>query len=131
MSLKKSKAFKYLLLGLSMLLCLTTFCACSVKSKRSLVSYAKQNYGKCKFIREEVSGSGNDKVRTVYLKDKDTGIEYKVTSGMDDINIDGSSFGHVESTSSNFMDLYWDYVRDEAADELDDIRLNGLSKYEK
>lgn len=103
------------------LMCVLLFCSCSVKGKGALISYAKQNYGDCEFVKEEVKGSGNDKVRTVWLIDKDTGIEYKVTSEMQDMNLDGSSFGYTEYTSSDFPDLYWDYVIDNARDDLNDI----------
>ena len=103
------------------LMCMLVFCSCSVKSKGSLISYAKQNYGPCEFVKEEVKGSGNDKVRKVWLIDKDTGIEYTVTSRMQDMNLDGSSFGYTEYTSSDFLDLYYEYVMDNAGGDLDDI----------
>ena len=116
------------------LMCMVLFCSCSVKSKWSLISYAKHEFGDCEFVKEDVKGQGNDKVRTVYLIDKDTGIEYTVTSRMQDMNIDGSSFGYTESTSSDFLNLYWDYVIDNAQDDLDviaeeyDVDLSQLSK---
>ena len=101
--------------------CALLFCSCSVKSKGSLISYAKSEFGDCKFVSQEVTGTGNDTVRTVYLIDEDTDIEYTVTSSMVDMNIDGSSFGYTESTSSDFPNLYWDYVIDNAQDDLDEI----------
>ncbi len=101
--------------------CALLFCSCSVKSKGSLISYAKSEFGDCKFVSQEVTGSGNDTVRTVYLIDEDTGIEYTVTSSMVDMNIDGSSFGYVEQTSSDFTNLYIDYIHENASDELSDI----------
>ena len=104
-----------------MILCTVLLCSCSVKSKGSLISYAKSEYGPCEFVKEEVKGTSNDKVRTIWLIDKDTGIEYTVTSRMQDMNIDGSSFGYTESTSSDFPNLYWDYVIDNAQDDLDEI----------
>ena len=60
-------------------------------------------------------------LRTVYLIDEDTGIEYTVTSRMVDMNIDGSSFGYAEQTSSDFTNLYIDYIHENASDELSDI----------
>ena len=112
---------KRYLLTAGILMCALLFCSCSVKSKGSLIAYAKNEYGPCEFVKEETRGTGNDKVRTVYLIDKDTGIEYTVTSRMQDMNIDGSSFGYTEYTSSDFLNLYWDYVIENAGDELDDI----------
>ncbi len=104
---------------LSALICM--LCACSVPGRRSLIKYAKKNYGDCTFISEEHKGSGNDEVRKVYLKDKDTGIKYTVISGMDDINIDGSSFGYVNSTGSDFEEKYKGYLMSEAGDEIRDL----------
>lgn len=93
-------------------------CACSISSKRTLVNYAKEHYGACKFLREEHRGSGNDEYRTVYLRDKETGIEYTVTSSLDNINIDGSSFGYVNDISSDFEIEYKDYLLSEAESEI-------------
>lgn len=112
---------KYLLTG-CILMCALLFCSCSVKSKGSLIAYAKQEYGDCEFVKEDVKGSGNDKVRTVYLIDKDTGIEYKVTSQMQEMNLDGSTFGYSEYTSSNFTNLYVDYILEDAEDDLDEVK---------
>ena len=112
---------KRYLLTAGILMCAILFCSCSVKSKGSLIAYAKNEYVPCEFVKEETRGTGNNKVRTVYLIDKDTGIEYTVTSRMQDMNIDGSSFGYTESTSSDFLNLYWDYVIENAGDDLDDI----------
>ena len=96
-------------------------CACSVKSKRDLIKYAEINYGKCTFVREEHKGSGNDMVRTVYLKDKETGIEYTVTSRMHSIDIDGSNFGYHEDTTSDFVKLYTEYLFENAENDIKDL----------
>ena len=112
---------KHVLTVFIVCLCAMLFCSCSVRSKGSLISYAKSEFGDCEFVKEDVKGSGNDKVRTVYLIDKDTGIEYTVTSTLNEMNLDGSSFGYTEYTSSDFTNLYIDYIRDNARDELDDI----------
>ena len=80
---------RYVMTVLTACICALLFCSCSVKSKGSLISYAKSEFGDCKFVSQEVTGSGNDTVRTVYLIDEDTGIEYTVTSSMVDMNIDG------------------------------------------
>ena len=103
-------------------------CACSVSSKRSLIKYAKEHYGACTFIREEHSGTGHDEVRKVYLKDKDTGIKYTVTSSMYDFNIDGSSFGYANNISSDFEKEYSEYLLSDAGDEISALeRDNGCS----
>ena len=101
-----------------MIMALVLLCSCSVSDKKDLIKYAKNNYGACEFIREEHSGSGKDEYRSVYLKDKETGIEYKVTSSMSGLNIDGSIFGYTEDKSSDFPKLYTDYVLGLAGSEI-------------
>ena len=105
-------------------------CACSVKSKRDLIKYAEINYGKCTFVREEHKGSGNDMVRTVYLKDKETGIEYTVTSHMSSIDIDGSNFGYHEDTTSDFVKLYTEYLFENAENDIKDLEQQFSMRFE-
>ncbi len=93
-------------------------CACSISSKRTLVNYAREHYGSCKFLREEHNGSGHDEYRKVYLQDKETGIEYTVTSSLYDFNIDGSSFGYANNISSDFEKEYADYLLSEAKNDI-------------
>lgn len=93
-------------------------CSCSIASKKDLIRYAKNHYGACEFISEEHKGSGNSEYRTVYLKDKETGIEYKVTTRLSDINIDGSVFGYTEGKYSDFEQKYTEYVLGEAGTEI-------------
>ena len=93
-------------------------CSCSIASKKDLIRYAKNHYGACEFISEEHKGSGNSEYRTVYLKDKETSIEYKVTTRLSDINIDGSVFGYTEGKYSDFEQKYTEYVLGEAGTEI-------------
>ena len=105
-------------------ICITAvfICSCSsIKSKGTLLTYANREYGKCDFIKEEVTENRNGKVRTIYLVDQETGIEYTVTSELDELNIDGSHLGYSEYTSSSFIERYIDYIRENAEDELEDI----------
>ena len=92
--------------------------ACSIASKKDLIRFARKNYGACEFIREEHKGSGKDEYRTVYLRDKDTGIEYMVTTKLNSINIDGSVFGYSENKSSDFPALYNDYIEEKVSGEI-------------
>ena len=102
--------------------------ACSVSSKRTLIKYANEHYGACSFIREEHNGTGNDEVRKVYLKDKETGIKYSVTSSMYDFNIDGSSFGYANNISSDFEKAYTEYLLSDAQSDISEIeRENGCT----
>lgn len=94
---------KYLLL----LLVLFVFSGCgTVRSEADLVSYAKNRYGRAKLLRTEE----NEKSRTCYFLDKELQIEYYVTSFLSDVTIDGSYFGSVENTSSNYGQIYFPYL---------------------
>ena len=97
-------------------LALTTLSACSVKSKRQLMDYARSTYGDADLVGSH-SNLGK-KIVTVTMKDKDTGIEYTVTSQMMDVTVDGSSFGKQEQTSSDFEEKYYDYLLEKAGDDL-------------
>jgi len=97
------------------------FGGCTVKTKRQLINYARETYGEAKYIGNKSKLGGEDAYTTVILEDKDTGIQYEVTSSMTSIGIDGSFFGRVEQTSSDFEKLYYEYLIDEASSELDDL----------
>ena len=122
------------ILALSTLLVAALFalCSCKVSNRRSLIRYAKENYGDCEFISEEHEGSGKDEKRTVYLRDKETGIEYSVTSEMMSQVLDATVLGHTEKKSSNFVGKYYEYIKEEAQEELTEftkkygIKLEGL-----
>lgn len=110
-----------------------TLSSCSVKSKRNLIDYARNNYGECKLVEMKSGNTGKDAYRTVYLKDSDTGIEYSVTSRMESIDIDGSNFGYHEYTSSDFMDHYSKYVINNAQEGIEAIakKYDAVIKYPK
>ena len=103
---------------------LLIFCldACGrTASKSGLLSYAESTYGKCKLISEEHSGSGNDEIRTLHLKDLDTGLEYSLTSKVTGQGLDGAVFAHFEQKSSDFNEKYENYVYDLAEQDLSDL----------
>lgn len=104
-----------------LVLCLSA-CGHTV-SKSSLLSYAKETYGECSLISEEHSGSGTDEIRTLYLQDADTGLEYSVTSKMVSQGLDGSEFVHFEQKSSDFDEKYKNYVYDHAEQEMSELTL--------
>lgn len=89
-----------------------------VASQRDIVSYAKEKYGKCELIREEHSGSDTDEIRTLYLKDLETGIEYSITSKMVGQGLDGAIFGYSEQKQSDFEEKYSDYVYNQAEQDI-------------
>ena len=123
------------IVALSILLIIPLFalCSCKVSSKNALIRYAKENYGDCEFIRQEHEGSGKDEKRTVYLKDKDTGIEYSVTSKMMSQVLDATVLGHTEIKSSDFVEKYYELIKEEAKEELSafktkyGVKLEGLN----
>ena len=94
------------------------FGGCTVKTKRQLINYARETYGEVKYIGNKSKIGGEDAYTTVILEDKDTGIQYEVTSSMTSIVIDGSFFGRAEQTSSDFEKLYFEYLIDEVSSEL-------------
>lgn len=103
-----------------MLIC--SLAACDhTAGKSALLSYAEETYGKCRLVSEEHSGSGTDEVRTLYLKDLGTGLEYSVTSKMVGQGLDGTVFGYVEQKDSDFNEKYKNYVYDLAEQELSEL----------
>lgn len=97
------------------IMCMALLSSCGhVTSLRSLKFQAKQN-GKCTYVRCE---EGDD-FRTAYFEDE-LGFEYYIKSYMSDINIDGSSFGSVPSTYSNFKEKYFGYLCDTINSEYPD-----------
>ena len=67
---------------------------CSVKNANSLVRMAIRDHGDA----DVVSKVETEDHTEVILKDKLQGFEYKVTSRMDDINVDGAHFGSLPGT---------------------------------
>ena len=106
----------------------TSFSSCSVKSKRQLMEYARSTYGDADLVKAH-SNLGKDIV-TVTMKDKDTGIEYQVTSTLEDVNVDGSSFGKAEHTSSDFEEKYAEYLMNKAGSTLSKIAERYKLTYE-
>ena len=121
MTMKRSE--KALVISLLFMFSLLILTSCKVSGKKDLIRYAKQEYGDCEFISEEHKGSGNKEKRTVYLRDIDTGIEYRVTSEMIAFGMDGSIFGYSEQKSSDFLNLYSHYIRNKSKD-----KISGLEK---
>ncbi len=101
----------------NILICLIAvgLCACSPASKREVLRYAENEFGEAEYVRtEEID---EDAIR-YYLRDEEYGFEYCVTSGVNDILIDGAKFGESESKSSNFDEVYYGYVLEQIKDEL-------------
>ncbi len=71
----------------------------SVRSAKSLYRMAKSTHGACTIVSENET----DKKTEVVLHDKLQDFDYTVTSSINEISIDGSSFGSVPGTTDGFM----------------------------
>ena len=97
-----------------------------VKSEKELLKRAKQQYGKCTLI----SSDSSDKSRTVRVRDELQGFEYKLTSGMNSIDIDGSHFGSVQRTTDDFLPRLGDHIRETVQPEVAEICSRAKAEYE-
>ena len=104
---------------------LTLLCLCSCKkeisSQEEIISFAKNNFGDCEVVSVEEDKSGKKNFRTVYFKDKDTGISYSVKSYMGKISIDLSNGPSSACTYTDFSTPYFDYVMDPAKKDIDEV----------
>jgi hypothetical protein len=98
----------------SILLLIGGYC---ISKRNALIDYAKANYGDCEYIKQEFGTLGNSMRLSVQLQDKDTGIEYTVTSSL--------VSDEEGDPNSDFDKLYIEYIKQEANLELNSIQ----SKY--
>ena len=111
------KKKKFFIILLSALFC-CTLCGCGkVQSAKSLIRQATRDHGKC----EVTSQTESDEKTEVVLKDSLQGFQYTVYSYMQDINIDGSSFGSLPSSGDTFSNALIKYVSGETNDRIEDI----------
>ena len=104
-------------LGLILLFCgIITGCG-KVQSAKSLIKQAERTYGKCEVVSKTEE---KDHVKVV-LRDELQGFEYEVYSNMNDIVIDGSSFGSLPNSGDTFSGSLIAYVTGDAKKELDAI----------
>ena len=118
--------------GILVIAAVLSLCSCTIRSKNSLLKYAKEVYGDCKFLKEDHGGSGNNEYRTLYLQDKETGIKYTVTSGMNGNSSAATDVIPPVSTTSDFKEKYYDYLFDEAEKDLRSLEEKyacGISHY--
>ena len=105
---------------LTLLVCGLSSCG-KVKSAKELHKYAKKTYGECTVV----SSTEDTKSTVLTVHDKLQDFDYNVSSSMQGIYIDGSSFGSVPQTSSDFDRKLDGKVISVAKDELDAV----CSKY--
>ena len=97
-----------------------------VKSAKKLIRSAKRLHGPCEVVSSEES---EDKT-VVVLRDKLQGFEYRISSKMQGIVIDGSSFGSLPYTLDTFKESLQTFAVDSAKDELDMIGEKYHAEYE-
>ena len=101
-----------------LLMCCLWLTGCGNRaSADKLVDDAKSKYGDCEVVSKTET---SDRVEVI-VKDKAQGFEYKLYSGMDDINIDGSKFGSIPSSSDTFYSEFAKYTMKQGQTELDSI----------
>lgn len=112
--IKKRKCLLAIIMGI--LVFHLTGCG-HVQSAESLIKAAKNKYGACKVVSKKESENKTE----VVLHDKLQDFDYTVYSVMNDINIDGSSFGSVPHSSDTFEQELWEKVISNIKNQLDDI----------
>ena len=96
-------------------------CYARVKNREELIKYANDTYGAATFQGAKKKLKGKESYTTIYMTDKETGINYSVTSSLVDEVGDGKPSSYVVKNESDFEDLYFTYITDEAAEELEPI----------
>ena len=109
-----TKRFRFVLL---LMICLGLSGCGNRASADKLVDDAKSKYGDCEVVSKSET---SDRVEVI-VRDKAQGFEYKLSSKMDDIYIDGSKFGSVPSSSDTFYSEFAIYTMKQGQMELDNI----------
>ena len=110
---------------LAMMLFVLSGCG-HVRSAKDLYSEAVRTYGECEII----SQTENEDRTVLVLRDKLQGFEYTISSGMNDLMIDGATFGSTEHTGSTFHKALCDYVFSQCKGELEEICKNYGAVYD-
>ena len=87
-----------------------------IRTASELYKVAKRTHGDCELVSKEET----DEHTVIIVRDKLQGFEYRMISGMNDINIDGSYFGSVPDTYDGFDEALGDFVKDSAREEIDE-----------
>lgn len=116
--MKKKILTAFLLLAVAISVC---GCYARVKNREELIKYANDTYGAATFQGAKKKLKGKESYTTIYMIDKETGINYMVTSSLVDETGDGKPSSYVVKNESDFEDLYFMYITNEAAEDLDPI----------
>lgn len=116
--MKKKFVAAFLLFAVAISVC---SCYARVKNREELIKYANDTYGAATFQGAKKKLKGKESYTTIYMTDKETGINYSVTSSLVDEVGDGKPSSYVVKNESDFEDLYFTYITDEAAEDLDPV----------
>jgi len=102
-------------------LALLTPCSFSEKNiklatKKQMQEYVNTNYGKADFVRS--SENQNEHIKYYTFSDSQYGFEYSSSSYASAISVDGSVFGYTEEKSSDFDEKYYEYIKNQIAEDI-------------
>lgn len=93
---------------------------CSVDSEKNIINYAEEKYGNNHHIKTVTQA---DEIMC-YFTDDEYGFEYYVSSYLNEIIVDGSSFGTTENKGSNFDIQYYNYLCNALLADFHDLETN-------
>ena len=116
--MKKKFVAAFLLFAVAISVC---GCYARVKNREELIKYANDTYGAATFQGAKKKLKGKESYTTVYMNDNETGINYSITSSLVDEVGDGKPSSYEVKTESDFEDLYFMYITNEAVVDLDPV----------
>ena len=103
------------------------FTSCKPADAKTLYSRAKKEYGSCSIVTKTTDGDNT----VLVLHDDLQGFDYKVSSYMNDIDIDGSYFGSVPSSGDTFRTELKKHVLSVTAPALDEACFGDDVRYQQ
>ena len=101
-------------------------CSANPQSVSDLKKYASDHFGEYEFLREEQRKG----MRTIYLRDVETDIEYYVRSSVYSDFIDNTKVGEHESTRSDFYTKYYWWIFDQGDDAFRNLQASDQYVFE-
>ena len=86
-----------------------------------MIKYADSKYGKSNLI--SYSNDEKNKKSTGVFKDLSYGFKYTVTTDMNPILVDGTSFGETSSITDNYSTEFLKYIKDKVKKQLEKISI--------
>ena len=96
------------------------------ESANSLYKYANEKYGECEIVSKQENNSGAFVVVHDVLQD----FDYTLSSGMFEMNIDGSSFGNYPTKQDSFKDCLLEKVISNVSYKIDNVCNDAQMTYE-